>query len=128
MDIQPSATSLPQKYQNVDIAELKIIQGYGSITLRDELLKLLKGRAMLHICIYLGITFTVEEFPEELEYVADELAASRLSLINSEGIKAEVTDISRYDYIDDIYAKWYMVLDEWQKNQSGNANKSFFMM
>lgn len=128
MDFPISNTPLPQKYVNVDIAELKILQGYGSINLRDDLLKLLKGRAMLHICNYLGIKFAVDTFPEDLEYVADELASSRLSLINSEGIKSEVTDISRFDYIDDIYANWYKVLDDWKDNNNENANNSFFMM
>lgn len=122
------ATELPTKYQKVDIAELKLIQGYGALAIRDNLLKLLKGRAMQYICIYIGQPFSVESFPEALEFIADELAASRMSTINSEGLDSEVTDISRYDYTDDIYANWVPVLDEWMKNETGNANKSFFMM
>lgn len=120
--------SLPEKYQNVDIAELKIVQGYGSLALRDNLLKLLKGRAMQYVCIYINKPFSVASFPTELEFITDELAASRLTLINSEGLNSEVTDISRYDYTKDIYAKWLPVLDEWIKNETGNLNKSFFMM
>lgn len=122
------ATTLPEKYLMVDIAELKLIQGYGALSIRDDLLKLLKGRAMQYICIYIGKTFDVATFPKDLEFVADELAASRLSSINSEGLKAEITDISRFDYTDDIYANWVPVLDEWMRNQTGNANKTFFMM
>lgn len=122
------ATTLPEKYLMVDIAELKLIQGYGALSIRDDLLKLLKGRAMQYICIYIGKTFEVATFPKDLEFVADELAASRLSSINSEGLKAEITDISRFDYTEDIYANWVPVLDEWMRNQTGNANKTFFMM
>lgn len=122
------AATLPEKYTQVDIAELKLIQGYGALSIRDNLLKLLKGRAMQYICIYIGRPFSVKDFPQELEFVADELAASRLSSINSEGLKAEITDISRFDYTEDIYANWMPVLDEWMRNQTGNTNKSFFMM
>lgn len=128
MDFPISNTPLPEKYRNVNIDELKIIQGYGSVSLRDDLLKLLKGRAMQHICIYIKKPFTLESFPPELEYIADELAASRLSLINSEGLESEVTDISRYDYQDDIYANWYKVLDDWMDAQEGGSGKRFFMM
>ncbi|QOC57480.1 hypothetical protein EH802P2_00058 [Enterococcus phage EH802P2] len=127
MDFPVSNTPLPEKYKDVNIDELKIIQGYGSISLRDDLLKLLKGRAMQHICIYIKKPFSVASFPQALEYIADELAASRLSLVNSEGIKTEVTDISRFDYSEDIYANWYKVLDDWVAQENGST-KRFFMM
>lgn len=128
MDFPVSQTPLPEKYAQVDIDELKILQGYGSVNLRDDLLKLLKGRAMQHICIYIKKPFSVESFPQTLEYIADELAASRLSLINSEGIVTEVTDISRFDYSKDIYEKWYSVLDDWMDLEEGGSGKRFFMM
>lgn len=128
MEFPLDETPLPEKYTNVNIDELKIIQGYGSISLRDNLLKLLKGRAMQHICMYIKRPFSVASFPPPLEYIADELAASRLSLINSEGIKTEVTDISRFDYQEDIYRNWYSVLDEWVSQENGGSTKSFFMM
>lgn len=64
----------------------------------------------------------------ELDYIADELTASRMSQLNSEGLKTESTDITRYDYKDDIYANWYGILNRWLEQQGEYRNKAFFML
>ena len=106
----------------VDITDLKLMLGYDSMKVKDELLSLLKRRAMQAICLY--INKPVDQLPSELEFIADELVASRINLLNSEGMKTESTDISRYDYVNDIYQTWYKWLDNWvNDNTTKNRNR-----
>lgn len=118
--------TLPPDTEAIDITELKIMLGYSNSALRDNVLKVLKKRARQHICIF--IERSIEEFPMDLDYIADELTASRMSQLNSEGLKTESTDITRYDYKDDIYANWYGILNRWLEQQGEYRNKAFFML
>lgn len=102
---------LPPDIDSIDISELKIMLGYFNTAVRDNLLKVLKKRARQHICQIIKQPLNL--FPMELDYVADELTAARLSSLNSEGLKTESTDITRYDYTEDIHAKWMRVLLDW---------------
>lgn len=102
---------LPEEVAAIDISELKLMLGYFNTAIRDNLLKVLKKRARQHICQVIRIT--PAEFPSELDYVADELTAARMSSLNSEGLKTESTDITRYDYKEDIYADWMPILLDW---------------
>jgi hypothetical protein len=121
------STPLPPEIEAIDISELKIMLGYGNSGIRDNVLKVLKKRARQHICIFIKRPLT--EFPiADLDYIADELTASRMSQLNSEGLKTESTDITRYDYTEDIYKNWYAVLNEWLDNQGEYRKNSFRMM
>ncbi|UQT01029.1 hypothetical protein LMOIWNZ_00003 [Enterococcus phage vB_OCPT_CCS3] len=118
--------TLPPETEAIDITDLKLMLGYGNSTIRDNVLKVLKRRARQHICLF--INKEVTDFPVELDYIADELTAGRMSQLNSEGLKTESTDITRYDYKDDIYANWYAILNRWLKQQGEYRNKAFFML
>lgn len=121
-----NSLELPPEVASIDITELKLMLGYGNVTVRDNVLKVLKKRARQHICLF--IERKPSEFPiEDLDYVADELTAERMSQLNSEGLKTESTDITRYDYKDDIYKNWYPVLNKWLDN-NGEYRKRAFMM
>lgn len=116
---------LPPDVESIDISELKIMLGYFNSSIRDNLLKVLKKRARQHICQV--IKKPVTEFPMELDYIADELTAARLSSLNSEGLKTESTDITRYDYKDDIYANWMPTLLEWADDNDLLKGRKFRM-
>lgn len=102
---------LPPDVEAIDISELKLMLGYFNSAIRDNLLKVLKKRARQHICQVIRVEPI--KFPMALDYIADELTAARMSSLNSEGLKTESTDITRYDYKDDIYANWMPILSDW---------------
>ncbi len=114
------------KERPIDISDLKLMLGYQSIAIKDDLLTLLKKRAMTAIAVYVGRS--PDRFPNELEFIADELVASRLTMLNSEGLKTESTDISRYDYVDDIYKNWYNWLDDWRRKEESNGKNRVRMI
>ena len=116
---------LPPDIEAIDISELKIMLGYFNTSVRDNLLKVLKKRARQHICQI--VKQPVNKFPMELDYIADELTASRLSSLNSEGLKTESTDITRYDYKDDIYANWMSILLDWADDNNLLKGRKFRM-
>lgn len=120
------ATVLPPDVDAIDISELKLMLGYFNTSIRDNLLKVLKKRARQHICQV--IKQPVLQFPLELDYIADELTAARLSSLNSEGLKTESTDITRYDYKDDIYANWMPILLDWADENNLIKGKRFRMV
>lgn len=113
-------------YDSIDITELKIMLGYKSINVKDELLRVLKGRAIKAVSLYIGKA--PDMFPPELDFIADEFVTSRLTLLNSEGIKVEKTDITSYEYVGDIYAVWYKWLDRWLREQYAVGSARLFMM
>lgn len=76
----------------------------------DKLLRLLKSNAARAICLFLRSTY----LPLDLEWVADEVAITRYGLINSESIKAESTDLSRFDYKDDIFEQYLPILEQYR--------------
>lgn len=119
------ATVLPPDVDAIDISELKLMLGYFNTSIRDNLLKVLKKRARQHICQV--IKQPVLQFPLELDYIADELTAARLSSLNSEGLKTESTDITRYDYKDDIYANWMPILLDWADDNDLLKGRKFQM-
>ena len=119
------AAVLPPDIEAIDISELKIMLGYFNTAVRDNLLKVLKKRARQHICQI--IKQPVDKFPTELDYIADELTAARLSSLNSEGLKTESTDITRYDYKDDIYANWMPILLDWADDNDLLKGRKFQM-
>lgn len=119
------ATVLPPDVDVIDISELKLMLGYFNTSIRDNLLKVLKKRARQHICQV--IKQPVLQFPLDLDYIADELTAARLSSLNSEGLKTESTDITRYDYKDDIYANWMPILLDWADDNDLLKGRKFKM-
>lgn len=117
---------LPPDVEAIDISEIKLMLGYFNSSIRDNLLKVLKKRARQHICQVINVE--VNKFPMELDYIADELTAARLSSLNSEGLKTESTDITRYDYKDDIYLNWMSTLHAWADNNGTYKGRKFRTM
>lgn len=95
----------------VELRRLKILLGISQDDFsQDEVLTVIKENVINAISQYIGVTPL--SFPYmELEWIADEICTSRYSLLNSEGLKTESTDISRFDYKDDIFAQWLPYLD-----------------
>ncbi|CDK41794.1 hypothetical protein GUE55_15300 [Listeria monocytogenes] len=76
---------------------------------QDEVLTILISNIQKAILLIVGMEVT-DVFPEELSFIAVEIACSRYQQLNSEGLKLESTDISRFDYESDIYAKYRQFL------------------
>lgn len=96
--------------------------GYSNTNVRDTLLISVKKDAISLICLRLGRT--PDRFPEALEVVADNITKAAITQLNSEGLKTEMTDISRYDYVEDIYEQWIPWIDNWQsQSEAGNRKR-----
>lgn len=95
----------------VSIATIKVLLMQTNTTFQDDILLILKEHSMRWVCTQVGVPF--EAFPDDLEYIADEITMARVNLLQSEGMKAEHTDISRFDYKQDIYSEWIPVIADW---------------
>lgn len=105
----------------IELTRLKVLLGIPKDdTTQDEVLTVIKETAQLAICQYIGVTPL--NYPVmELDWIADEISTARFSLLNSEGLKTETTDISRFDYKDDIFAQWLPYLDKYMLRNSDST-------
>lgn len=92
-----------------EIESIKLLLGIEDEE-SDRLLLLLKTNASNAIKLFLRSS----SLPEELEWIADELAVIRFGLLNSESVKAESTDLSRFDYKDDIFEQYIPILEQYR--------------
>ncbi|AFQ96203.1 hypothetical protein LP032_056 [Listeria phage LP-032] len=107
---------MPPEYANINIEAIKVIIGLPADEHdQDLVLAILKSHIQKVICIVLGVPYT--EYPEaDLDFIADEILAQRYNQLNSEGLKLESTDITRFDYIADIYKNWLPYLEQYGIN------------
>lgn len=86
---------------------------------KDDLLMILMNNAVSTVRIYLG----VDELPEEMEFVAEELTVARYRKIGSEGISTEkVEELSTTFSIDDLN-RYKGILNVYKDNHSLGGKK-----
>lgn len=99
-------------------------------TTKDEVLNILLEQAMDTICIYLGI----QDFPNDLDFVAEQMVIVRYNRLGSEGITTEKIDVlsTTYSYNIDELAPYKKVLDNYSlfnlDNGGGKYNGRFKML
>ena len=81
---------------------------------KDEVLTVLLTNAVSTINVYLGVT----ELPQELNFVAEQLAIIKFNKLGSEGIQTEKIDVLSTTYQADELASFKAVLDIYKANNN----------
>ena len=81
---------------------------------KDEVLTVLLTNAVSTINVYLGVT----ELPQELNFVAEQLAVIKFNKLGSEGIQTEKIDVLSTTYQADELASFKAVLDIYKANNN----------
>lgn len=81
---------------------------------KDEVLTVLLTNAVSTINIYLGVT----ELPQELNFVAEQLAVIKFNKLGSEGIQTEKIDVLSTTYQADELASFKAILDTYKANNN----------
>lgn len=81
---------------------------------KDEILTVLLTNAVSTINVYLGVT----ELPQELNFVAEQLAVIKFNKLGSEGIQTEKIDVLSTTYQSDELASFKAILDTYKANNN----------
>ena len=81
---------------------------------KDEVLTVLLTNAVSTINVYLGVT----ELPQELNFVAEQLAIIKFNKLGSEGIQTEKIDVLSTTYQADELASFKAILDTYKANNN----------
>ncbi len=81
---------------------------------KDEVLTVLLTNAVSTINVYLGVT----ELPQELNFVAEQLAIIKFNKLGSEGIQTEKIDVLSTTYQSDELASFKAILDTYKANNN----------
>lgn len=81
---------------------------------KDEILTVLLTNAVSTINVYLGVT----ELPQELNFVAEQLAVIKFNKLGSEGIQTEKIDVLSTTYQADELASFKAILDTYKANNN----------
>ena len=81
---------------------------------KDEILTVLLTNAVSTINVYLGVT----ELPQELNFIAEQLAVIKFNKLGSEGIQTEKIDVLSTTYQADELASFKAVLDIYKANNN----------
>ena len=73
---------------------IKILLGLEEDVSQDEILTILLSNAVSTINVYLGVT----ELPQELGFIAEQLAVIKFNKLGSEGIQTEIIVVLRTIY------------------------------
>ena len=93
---------------------IKILLGLEEDDSQDEILTILLSNAVSTINVYLGVT----ELPQELNFVAEQLAIIKFNKLGSEGIQTEKIDVLSTTYQSDELASFKAVLDVSKANNN----------
>ena len=100
---------------------IKILLGFEDDDSQDEILAILLSNAVSTINVYLG----VNELPNELEFVAEQLAIIKYNKLGSEGIstekigiQTEKIDVLSTTYQADELASFKTILDSYKANNN----------
>ena len=92
---------------------IKILLGLEDDS-QDIILAILLTNAVSTINVYLGVT----ELPNELEFVAEQLAIIKYNKLGSEGISTEKIDVLSTTYQADELASFKTILDSYKANNN----------
>ena len=82
---------------------------------QDELLTVLLNNAVSTIILYLG----VEDIPDELTFIAEQMTVIKYRRIGAEGIDTEKIDVLSTKYIADDLKPFISMLDRYKDNNLG---------
>lgn len=92
---------------------IKILLGLEDDS-QDIILAILLTNAVSTINVYLG----VNELPQELSFVAEQLAVIKFNKLGSEGIQTEKIDVLSTTYQADELASFKTILDSYKANNN----------
>ena len=92
---------------------IKILLGLEDDS-QDIILAILLTNAVSTINVYLGVT----ELPQELNFVAEQLAVIKFNKLGSEGIQTEKIDVLSTTYQSDELASFKAILDTYKANNN----------
>ena len=81
---------------------------------QDEILTILLLNAISTINVYLGVA----ELPQELNFVAEQLAVIKFNKLGSEGIQTEKIDVLSTTYQADELASFKTILESYKANNN----------
>ena len=94
---------------------IKVLLSLTDDSSQDELLTVLLNNAVSTIILYLG----VEDIPDELTFIAEQMAVIKYRRIGAEGIDTEKIDVLSTKYIADDLKPFISMLDRYKENNLG---------
>ena len=94
---------------------IKVLLSLSDDNSQDELLAILLDNACGTICLYLN----VQTIPDELVFIAEQMAVIKYRRIGAEGIDTEKIDVLSTKYIADDLKPFISMLDRYKDNNLG---------
>ena len=94
---------------------VKVLLSLTDDSSQDELLTVLLNNAVSTIILYLG----VEDIPDELTFIAEQMTVIKYRRIGAEGIDTEKIDVLSTKYIADDLKPFISMLDRYKENNLG---------
>ena len=94
---------------------IKVLLSLTDDSSQDELLTVLLNNAVSTIILYLG----VEDIPDELTFIAEQMTVIKYRRIGAEGIDTEKIDVLSTKYIADDLKPFTSMLDRYKDNNLG---------
>ena len=94
---------------------IKILLSLTEDNSQDEILTVLLSNAVYTIMLYLG----VNEMPQELNFIAEQMTVVKFRRIGAEGIDTEKIDVLSTKYIADDLKPFISMLDRYKDNNLG---------
>lgn len=94
---------------------VKVLLSLTDDSSQDELLTVLLNNAVSTIILYLG----VEDIPDELTFIAEQMTVIKYRRIGAEGIDTEKIDVLSTKYIADDLKPFTSMLDRYKDNNLG---------
>ena len=94
---------------------IKILLSLTEDDSQDEILDVLLNNAANTIMLYLGIN----EMPQELEFIAEQMTVVKFRRIGAEGIDTEKIDVLSTKYVKDDIKPFKDILDTYKSNSLG---------
>ena len=94
---------------------IKVLLSLSDDNSQDELLAILLDNACSTICLYLD----VQTIPDELVFIAEQMAVIQYRRIGAEGIDTEKIDVLSTKYIADDLKPFTSMLDRYKDNNLG---------
>lgn len=94
---------------------VKILLSLAEDDSQDEILAVLLSNAVNTIKLYLG----VEDMPQELGFIAEQMTVVKFRRIGAEGIDTEKIDVLSTKYVKDDIKPFASLLDTYKSNSLG---------
>lgn len=94
---------------------VKVLLSLTDDSSQDELLTVLLNNAVSTIILYLG----VEDIPDELTFIAEQMTVIKYRRIGAEGIDTEKIDVLSTKYVKDDIKPFKELLDAYKSNSLG---------